>query len=310
MIPVNAGTGSDPIPGQSAATPLDFALQTFLLDRQVKHLSHRTIRFYGDQIRPFLAWCQAQGVRQPGEVRALHVRSYLVARQEAGRSDYTVHAAARSLRAFFNFCVQEELLSVSPMAKVGMPKVNQRVLPAFAAEDVERLLAVCTCQRDRLILLFLLDTGVRSTELLALNGADVDAQTGVVRVWKGKGMKDRVTYLGAKSRKLLLRFYLERGVPAPTAPLWVGQQSGERLTDSGLRQLLERIGQRAGVAHCHPHTFRRTFALWSLRNGMSIFHLQRLMGHADVAMLRRYLDLLHADLQTAHAEHGVVDHMK
>ena len=82
------------------------------------------------------------------------------------------------------------------------------------------------------------------------------------------------------------------------------------MTDSGLRQLLERIGLRAGVAHCHPHTFRRTFALWSLRNGMSIFHLQRLMGHADVTMLRRYLDLLHAGLQTAHAEHGVVDHMK
>ena len=112
-----------------------FCLQTFLLDQQVKHLSYRTIRFYGDQIRPFLAWCQAQGVRQPGEVRALHVR-------------------------------------------------------------------------------------------------------------------------------------------------------------------------------CHPHTLRRTFALWSLRNGMSMFHLQRLMGHADIAMLRRYLDLLHADLQTAHAEHGVVDHMK
>ena len=164
-------------------------------------------------------------MRQPGEVRPLHVRSYLVVHQDAGLSDYTVHAAARSLRAYFNFGVHEELLPVSPMANVGMPKVNQRVVRAFTPEEVQRLLAACACQRDRLILIFLLDTGLRSTELLALNGADVDAQTGVVSVWKGKGKKDRVTYLGAKTRKLLLRFYLERGVPAPTAPLWVANRA-------------------------------------------------------------------------------------
>ncbi len=133
-------------------------------------------------------------MRQPGEVRPLHVRSYLVVHQDAGLSDYTVHAAARSLRAYFNFGVHEELLPVSPMANVGMPKVNQRVVPAFTPEEVQRHLAVCTCQRDRPILL---DTGVRSTEMLALNGADVDAQTGVVNVWKGKGM-DRPRHLSGR----------------------------------------------------------------------------------------------------------------
>lgn len=81
---------------------------------------------------------------------------------------------------------------------------------------MQRLLAACACQRDRLILIFLLDTGLRSTELLALNGADVDAQTGVVSVWKGKGKKDRVTCLGT-TRKLLLRYYLDgaRARPRP-----------------------------------------------------------------------------------------------
>jgi integrase/recombinase XerD len=73
---------------------------------------------------------------------------------------------------------------------------------------------------------------------------------------------------------------------------------------------LKRLGKRAGVEHCHPHTFRRTFALWSLRAGMSIYHLQRLMGHADITVLRQYLDLVTEDVQAAHQAAGIVDKLK
>ena len=71
--------------------------------------------------------------------------------------------------------------------------------------------------------------------------------------------------------------------------------------------MLERLGNRAGVEHCHPHTFRRTFALWSLRSGMSLYHLQRLMGHEDIAVLRQYLALVDTDLKSAHEKYGAVD---
>ena len=73
--------------------------------------------------------------------------------------------------------------------------------------------------------------------------------------------------------------------------------------------LLRRLGQAACVAHCHPHTFRRTFALWSLRAGMNIYALQRMMGHADLQILRRYLALIDDDLRQAHDKHGAVDHV-
>ncbi|MBM3323618.1 site-specific integrase, partial [candidate division WOR-3 bacterium] len=70
-----------------------------------------------------------------------------------------------------------------------------------------------------------------------------------------------------------------------------------------------RLGQRAGVSHCTPHTFRRTFALESLRAGMNLVTLAAIMGHADLAMLRRYLALVEHDLADAHAQHGAVDAM-
>ncbi len=83
--------------------------------------------------------------------------------------------------------------------------------------------------------------------------------------------------------------------------------TGARYTVDGVQSMLARLGERAGVAHCHPHTFRRTFALWSLRAGMNIYALQRLMGHTDLTMLRRYLALVETDLAQAHREHGAVD---
>lgn len=79
------------------------------------------------------------------------------------------------------------------------------------------------------------------------------------------------------------------------------------MTIRGLQRLLYRLGQRAQVKNCHPHTFRRTFALWSLRSGMNIYALQKLMGHADLNILRRYLALVEDDLRLAHQEHGAVD---
>lgn len=305
LHPVTRPVRKPPAP---PTTSLESALELFVLDRKVQRATENTILFYQRQLRPFIRWCSERGVESISVVAAAHVRAYLVSLQERDLSDRSVHAAARSLRAWFNFAVAEELLTVSPMVKVGMPKLDKRILPAFSADDVKRLLAACTTKRDRAALLFLLDTGCRATEFISLDGGDIDAKQGTVRIRQGKGRKDRVAFLGNKTRKALYHYYAERGgEPKTDEPVWVNERLGTRLTDSGLRQLLERIGNKAGVAECHPHTFRRTFALFSLRNGMSVYHLQQLMGHADLAMLRQYLALNDEDLQQAHRQFGVVD---
>ncbi len=72
---------------------------------------------------------------------------------------------------------------------------------------------------------------------------------------------------------------------------------------------MERLRKRSGVATCTAHTFRRTFALNCLRNGMNIYVLARLMGHADITILRQYLPLIEDDLQDAHARFGAVDNL-
>ncbi len=100
-------------------------------------------------------------------------------------------------------------------------------------------------------------------------------------------------------------------MPHRTRPLWIaydiqGREDG-RLSVHGLQTMIRRTARKAGVENCGPHRFRRTFAVWCLRDGMDLRSLQMLMGHSSLAVLQRYLSLDTADLERAHAMHSPVD---
>lgn len=303
-------------PGQQAqksdtrgAISLKRAIESFMLDVEARRLAAMTLRFYEQQLQSFHAYLQMQGIVAVDELAADHIRSYLIHLQDRELKATSVHAAARSIRAFCNFLVMEEVIQVSPMRNVQMPRLPKEIPPAFRKEDIRRLVEVCPTVRDVVIVLFLVDSGCRASEFMALNVGDVDLKTGEVTIRQGKGGKDRITYIGLKTRKMLLRYFRERPEPEDDEPLWLNLNTGTRLTDSGLRILLRRLGKAAHVDHCHPHTFRRTFALWSLRSGMNVYALQRIMGHSDLQILTRYLALVDDDLRQAHRQHGAIDNL-
>lgn len=284
------------------------AYEAFVIARRAENVTARTLDFYADKLLPFITWCtDVRHLATVDAITAAHVRAYLLSLQGRSLAPWTVHGAARAVKAFLRFCAEEGLVVEAPAFK--MPRLPKTILPAFTAAEVARLLDACGEDRDRLIVYVLLDSGLRAAELCALDAGDVDERSGAVLVRQGKGRKDRTVYFGAKTRRELGRYWREHGRPAPAQPVFVSLTTGQRLTENGLRQMLHRIGDRAGVAHCHPHTFRRTFALWSLRAGMSIVHLQRLLGHEDLTVLRQYLALVNADMQAAHQAAGPVDRM-
>lgn len=296
--------------GNSAnAFTIDDALNAYALFNRAARLAPKTQEFYRCQLSSFEAWCANHNLHQLADIGSQQIREYLVYLELRGLRDTSVHAAARAIRAFLNFCACEEYVSSSPMAKVAIPRLERRILPAFSHGEVRRLLDACTCQCDRAIVLFLLDTGCRAAEMTNLDGRDIDLEAGKVRIRQGKGRRDRAVFLGENTQTYLLAYYTERGNPVADEAVWISLTHHERLTPSGLHQLLKRLGSQAKVKHCAPHTFRRTYALWSLRNGMDIFRLARLMGHSDISVLRHYLYLLKDDLRAAHAQFGTVDRL-
>ena len=145
----------------------------------------------------------------------------------------------------------------------------------------------------------MLDTGIRVSELLSLDHENINPITGVVQIIRGKGGKFRTAYLSKKSR-LALRKYIS--LQGKTEGALFTSMEAIRLKYGGLRAMLRRRCIRAKVANQTAHSFRRLFALTMLRNGVDIFSLQMLMGHADLQVMRRYLKLASSDLQNAHSK--------
>lgn len=159
--------------------------------------------------------------------------------------------------------------------------------------------------REKTLIYVLLDTGIRAGECVSLVAGDVKWETNSIIIRAGKGEKDRVVYFGAKTARHLIKHM--RGLEGSDL-IFCNFYTGKKLTTNGLGQLLRRLGRSVNV-HCTAHKFRRTFAINSIRNGMNIYLLAKLMGHEDITILKPYLDILKTDLQSAHQQFGVVDNL-
>lgn len=283
---------------------LALALDAFLLAKEGESVSRRTLATYRFALVRFLAHLAAQGITTPEDITPAHVRAYFAFLHRQSYTQHTVHDYARPVKTMLRFWHADGIMAADVMARVKMPAADRRVLPALTEAQVRALLAACDTLRDTALVLFMLDTGVRSSECCALTVADVDTTTGAVDVRQGKGGKRRTVYLGVRARRALVRYLLSRDHAA--GPLFPSANDGGHLTPNGLLQVLYKVGDRAGV-HVHPHVLRRTFALVALRSGMDIRRLAALLGHASLQVVRQYLDVTEHDLAQAHREHGPVD---
>lgn len=301
------------------ATPLEAALTAFLLDREARRCTPKTLEHYLYTVGGFVAFLAAQSVTTPQAITPHDVRAYLVSLQARGLKDTTQHAHARGIKAWLRWLVAEGDLDANPMDRVAMPRLERRIPPPFTPEDVRRLLAACDRHtargaRDYALVLTLLDSGLRSAECCALRVGDVNLRTGLALVM-GKGRKQRQVRVGAKARGAIVRMLGWRedatGDGRGAAPMWMGYDVNRRprgaLTTSGLQSVLRRLGQKAGVMPCSPHRFRRTFALWMLRDGCDLHTLRMMMGHSNLAVLQRYLALSGEDIERAHKLHSPAD---
>jgi len=290
-------------------------LEAFLIAKRSAGLSRRSVQFYTEGLTNFFNYVSPT-TNDIQEISVMMIRKYLLHLEDIGLTPGGVHAKYRCIRAFFNWYEYEEYPEnwFNPMRKVKMKKPRQEPLEPADINAVRAMIADCSvalnksdCKflgvRDKAILLTLLDTGLRASELLSLTPANINPVTGVIQLVHGKGGKSRTVYIGRKARQAMRRYLREAN---PENFLWVNI-SGEPLTRSGLRQMLQERAKRAGVAYQTAHSFRRLFAISMLRAGVDIYSLQLLMGHADIQVLRRYLKLTDQDTLAAHIKGSPVD---
>ena len=177
-------------------------------------------------------------------------------------SPATVAKHYRSLQQLFVWLVDDGEIDRSPMERMRPPSVPEQPVAVLTIEELGALLATCRGntfenRRDLAIIRVFVDTGMRAGELAGLTTDDIDLELNVAQVL-GKGRRSRTCPFGAKTAEALRRYLrLRRShALAQQQELWLGRQGP--LSDSGVRQMLERRATDAGVPHVHPHRFRHT----------------------------------------------------
>ena len=239
-------------------------------------------------------------------------------RPQAGRlSGHTVNGYMRALQAFWSWLKREDLIDANPFTKLKIPRAPQKVIPIFTDEQLRRLFAAIDTRtpvgfRNYTIILTLLDTGIRCSELTSLRVGDVNLESRLLKVW-GKGGKERLVPIGAKVQKALWK-YLARYRPEPATARYDEvflTRDGRPLTKDRVEAIVESYGKRAGIAglRLSPHTFRHTMAVTFLRNGGDVFSLQRILGHSQLEVLRGYVNLAQSDISRVHRRNSPADNL-
>ena len=274
----------------------------FMLSRQAMLCTPQTQKFYMDTLSKFLKWIDSEGIYDPERITPRHVRSFLSIYAKKGCKDSYIHTYARSIRTFLRFLYKEEY--IPELVQFEMPRIGDLRLPVLSIEEIKKVLNSCSMLRDRSIILLMVDTGLRRAELIDLNWKDVDLKTGICIVRRGKGKKSRSVVLGAITRRALLSY--KRKLNSQENDPVFQTNRGKRFTQSGLRSLFVRLSKRSGVPFS-AHSLRRSFVVLSLKGGMSLAHIQALMGHSTPTMTLHYAQLADEDLLIAHQEHGPID---
>jgi site-specific recombinase XerD len=238
--------------------------------------------------------------------------------QQKGLTGHTINCYLRAVRAFWGWLLAEEFIETNPFDKIVISKPPKKVVTPFSEEQIRALLNIIDTKsaigfRDWTIILTLLDTGMRVSELTDLKLDDVNLAQRCLKV-RGKGNKERIVPFGISVQRAIAK-YLTKHRPNPAYPLSDNlflNRDGMPITPNGIESIIERCASRAKIqgVRASPHTFRHTFAITYLRNGGDVFTLQRILGHETLDMVRNYVNLAQYDLQEAHLRCSPVDNLK
>ncbi len=228
----------------------------------------------------------------------------------------TMQSYVKAIKLLFKWLVDEEVIAKNPALRLHKPTGAQRVVVTFSHEHLNAMFSVCDLTtslgfRDYVLMLVLLDTGIRVSELCGLTLDDV--HEGYFKVF-GKGRKEREVGMSPTTAKFLWKYiHQHRSAADDDVRALFTNLAGRPITPSGVEQILQRVKEAAGITDVPvtAHKFRHTFARTWLERGGEVYSLSRLMGHSSVKITEIYLeDFKSRQARIQHAKFSPVNNIK
>lgn len=259
---------------------------------RAEHKAKGTIKAYGDGLRAFLRWCDATNTEP--ELTRVKAQAFIVDLLEDGAEPATAHSRLKGLRRFSAWLAEEGEIDTDQLAGMRSPKLDRKVVPALAEDQLKGLLKACAGKsfvdrRDEAVIRLMLETGARAAEVIGIQLNDVDLARGQVIIRRGKGGKGRIVPIGPQTGIAIDRYLRMRRSHrlASTGDLWLGG-GGKTFGYHGLDGALKIRANMAGIDDFHAHVLRHTFATrWKAMQGTDD-GLMAIAGWSSRAMIDRY----------------------
>lgn len=319
--------------GSGSKMQLDFLVVMYRICAESEGKSPATISWVTGAVRYIINFLRDNGhstdIRDigVGHIRAfsLHLRhrrrfaNHPYTRPQDGLlSGHSVNGYLRALRAFWTWAEAEGFIDCNPFLRIKISPAPKRVIDTMSTYQLASLIEAVDLStpqgyRDYTIILLLVDTGLRVSELVGLKLHNLNLEKKLLKVM-GKGNKERMVPFGARAQRALMH-YLNLHRPEPARPLFENlflTEVGEAMKKRRVQSIVARYGQKAGILgmRCSPHTLRHTAAVMWIRNGGDVFSLQQILGHSTMDMVRIYVNLAQSDIEAAHRKYSPADNLE
>ena len=293
---------NETLPSTGDGSTTKYLVQEYMKDKLVQGLSMRTLEQYLMAVQKLFDYTHKEVTLMTKEDIINYLNYYSYSNPNGEQKPNTVKNRYLQLSAFFTWLRNNKYIVDNPFDSINTPKGNIPTKEVITTGEMERIIIACEkhqngikLARDLAITTFLLESGVRVTELSNIKLRDVDWDKKRVIIHQGKGDKSRAVFFGEKAKERLEQYLSYRDY-TDNDYLFSKYYHKGKLNKTGIENIIKKIGEYADIPRLHPHLFRTTFATNLIRKGISVSVVKALMGHANLNTLESYVQLTETDI--------------
>lgn len=259
-----------------------------------KRLSRHTLTSYQRDLKHLQQYCVIQIVEQWQDVKSIDIRNHIASRHKQGISSKSLQRELSAIRSFYEYLLKKKQFDNNPARHVKAPKQERKLPKVLDVDQITGLLESAPDSvleiRDLAMFELFYSSGLRLSELAALNIENIDLATKTLQVLLGKGGKQRNLPIGSKA-VLALSKWLNYRADSEESAIFTSVK-GKRLSQRSIQLRLQRWGKKNGLPeHLHPHMLRHSFASHLLESSQDIRAVQELLGHSNISTTQIYIHL-------------------